>query len=289
MKLLEQEMSMLQMYRFSVLLGLLILTAHFTPLLAQQPIETETARPLKVGVFEVQTTFEYQTSKEGKELAAPLGFEYGITDRLSLLVEPIFYTSIRPKGGRNATGVGDLEVTLSYLVAKERHFLPALAIAGEVKIPTARDRLIGTGKTDFAAYLFASKRFGKIDTHANLGYTFVGKPTGLPNTLKVGNTVNLAFAGEYFVNKKLDLVAEVLSNTGAGESTTVSNPALITPEINTGELVGTAGFRYHYRPKVTFALGVSYDSNGAVLIRPGITFNFNLRGDKAARDNGITH
>ncbi|MEA2173061.1 MAG: hypothetical protein QOD00_653 [Blastocatellia bacterium] len=68
----------------------------------------------------MQTTFEYQTLKEGRELAAPLAFECGMTDRLSLLVEPVFYTSIRPKQGRRATGLGDLEVSLSYLLAKER-------------------------------------------------------------------------------------------------------------------------------------------------------------------------
>src|ERR1700730_2368976 len=87
---------------------------------AQQPLETETARPLKAGVVELQTTFEYQTSSAGNERALPLGFEYGITDRLSLLVEPVFYTSIRPKVGRRATGFGDLEVTLSHLDAQQK-------------------------------------------------------------------------------------------------------------------------------------------------------------------------
>jgi hypothetical protein len=71
------------------------------------------------GVVEVQTTFEYQTAKEGTERAAPLAFEYGITDKLSLLVEPVFYASIRPKLGRRANGLGDLEVTLSYLLRKK--------------------------------------------------------------------------------------------------------------------------------------------------------------------------
>jgi hypothetical protein len=172
----------------------------------------------------VQTTFEYQTSGQGTERAVPLGFEYGLTDRLSLLVEPVFYTAIRPKQGTRATGVGDLEVTLSYLLAHERRRLPAIAIAAEVKAPTARNILIGTRKTDFAAYLVASKRAGKFDTHANLGYTFVGKLAGT----RLKNIFNFAVAEEYFVKPKLALVGEVIANTASssdtGEGSVVVNP-----------------------------------------------------------------
>ncbi|HEV7797512.1 MAG TPA: hypothetical protein VGO73_05125, partial [Pyrinomonadaceae bacterium] len=132
------------------LLALLVLTAPCALVRAQQPLETETARPPKKGAFEVQTSFEWQRSKEGTERAVPFAFEYGITDRLSIMVEPVFYTAIRPKVGTRATGIGDLEVTLSYLFAREKGWRPALAIAGEVKAPTARNALIGSRKTDFA-------------------------------------------------------------------------------------------------------------------------------------------
>ena len=119
--------------RFVLLFGLLVLAGSSMTTRAQQPLETETARPPQKGAFEVQTAFEYQTSKEGKERALPFAFEYGITDRFSIMVEPVFYTAIRPKAGTRATGVGDLEVTLSYLFAREKGSRPALAIAGEVQ------------------------------------------------------------------------------------------------------------------------------------------------------------
>ena len=262
--------------RLLLALSFIAVFAPVNLICAQQPLETETARPLKKGVVEVQTTFEYQTSKEGTERAAPVAFEFGITDRLSLLVEPVFYTSIRPKLGPRATGLGDLEVTLSYLFAKEGRRRPALAIAGEIKAPTARDALIGTGKTDFAAYLFASKRFGKFDTHANIGYTFVGKPAGV----QVSNTANFAFATEYFANKKLTLVGEVLVNgLGKAEATTLTGiPLTTSPEAAAGELVGTLGFRYNIKPNFSFSLGVSRDNAGATLFRPGFTYRFNLPG-----------
>ena len=151
------------------LAGGLALSGSIVSIYAQQPLETETARLPKKGSVEIQTAFEYQTSKEGTERALPFAFEYGITDKFSVLVEPVFYTAIRPKTGTQATGIGDLEVTLEYRFAREKGRRPALAFAGEVKAPTARNILIGSGQTDFTGYMIASKRLGKFDTHANLG------------------------------------------------------------------------------------------------------------------------
>jgi hypothetical protein len=273
----ERGLLMLVATRFLALFGLLALAASLAPIRAQQPLETETARPPKEGSVEIQAAFEYQTSKEGTERALPFAFEYGITDRLSLMVEPVFYTAIRPKVGPRATGVGDLEVTLSYLFAREKGWRPALAIAGEVKAPTARNVLIGTRKTDFATYLIASKRAGKFDTHANIGYTFVGKPAGA----QLKNFVNFALAEEYFVHPKFALVGEVLINSGSSPEAVAgatTPPPTVTPEISSGEIVGMGGFRYRLRERLFFTFGVSYDNNHAVLIRPGLTFTFNRPG-----------
>ncbi len=73
-------------------------------------------------------------------------------------MEPVVFTSSSSNDGTSARGVGNL------------------AVGAEVKIPTARSSLAGTGKTDFTPYLIASHRFGDYDVHANVGYSFVGKP-----------------------------------------------------------------------------------------------------------------
>src|SRR5205085_1316719 len=80
-----------------------------------QILETETARPVGKGTLELGTNFEYQISSEGSELALPMGVEYGFSDRLELLLEPVAYTAIRPKAGLHAAGVGDIELTSTYL------------------------------------------------------------------------------------------------------------------------------------------------------------------------------
>lgn len=243
---------------------------------AALPLETETARLLPRNAFEFEAAFEYQTSSEGKEMALPTALEYGLSDNLQLLIEPVFFTSIRPKDGRHATGMGDTEVTVDYLLLKETPRLPALAVAGEVKFPTAHDDLIGTGKTDYTPFLIASKRIGPFDFHLNLGYTIVGQPEGTD----LQNTFNYALAGEYFIDSKWDLVAEVYGNTSStGESSDGgdSQPAVensVTPEASGGETVGMIGARYHVRDNISLSLGVSYDNNNALLVSPGFNLKF---------------
>lgn len=231
---------------------------------AQQPLETETARLPARGALLTGLTYEFQTSPQGTEHAIPLAFEFGITDRLALLLEPVLFTAIRPTVGRRASGIGDLEATLQLLVRVETSRWPALALAAEAKIPTARDTLIGTRRADFTPYLIASKTFGATELHANVGYSFVGRP---PNIL-VQNTLNLALAVEHHSTAGVDLLAEVLSTTAAG---TGSPESATAPEIAGAEQVGMLGVRYAFRPHRWVSLGVTYDNTRALLLRPGLT------------------
>jgi len=240
--------------------------------LASQPLETETARPLPQGIFKIEATGELQTSKAGTERAFPLLFEYGLTDRTELTVEPVLATSIRPKGGPSSSGFGDIEITLTHLLLPETASTPAFAVAGEVKLPTARNRQIGTGKTDLSAYAIASKRFGRLDTHANLGYTVVGRPAGT----HLKNIIDYALAEEFHLDDRYDIVGEVIghtSSTGEVAEGTVTDSNL-PPEAAGAENAVLLGVRYHVNPALFFALGVTYDNNHALLIRPGITYRF---------------
>jgi hypothetical protein len=250
-----------------ILVGMLLLNDRLPSAYAGQPLETETARLLKAGSLEIEGTFEYQTSSEGTETAVPMALGYGLTDTLELLVEPAFYTAIRPKVGRQASGRGDLEVTLTQLFFHETLKLPALAIAGEVKFPTAKDTLIGTGKTDYTGYLIASKRVGKFDTHANIGYTVLGKPAGV----RLHNIIDYGLAEEIHLNEKVELVAELIGNTSSSSKSTEGSTS---PEIAGGELAGMLGARYYVQPNFFLSLGVTYDNNNAILVRPGLTVKF---------------
>src|SRR5258707_14020152 len=91
-----------------------------------QVLETEDSRPLNASQVETGGSVEYQASNEGYELALPLSVEYGLSKRFTFLFEPVPFTAIRPKTGRYATGLGDLEMTLFYQLIKEIKNFPAI-------------------------------------------------------------------------------------------------------------------------------------------------------------------
>jgi hypothetical protein len=240
--------------------------------LSAQILETETARPLRAGQLEIAAGYELQHSREGNETAVPFAFEVGLTSRLGLLVEPVPYTAIRPEIGPSATGPGDLEVTVSYLLRKESRRMPALALAAEEKIPTARNTLIGTGKADHTAYIIASKQLGRFDTHANFGYTIVGSPAGLA----LSNRIMGALATEFAITHGTTLYGEVLAATsaGGGEGTPAQPGAPVSPETSGDQIFGTIGVSHAFMRGSRFSLGLTRDNVGAMQIRPGITLWF---------------
>ncbi|HXL86636.1 MAG TPA: hypothetical protein VN927_05470 [Gemmatimonadaceae bacterium] len=253
--------------------GITLVCAVFAPMtLMSQIFETETARPLRAGQLEVGAGYEFQHSSEGNETAIPFAFELGITNRLGLLVEPVAYTAIRPKVGSSATGVGDLEITVSYLLRDESGKVPAIAFALEEKIPTAKNNLIGTGKPDHAAYLIASKRIGRFDNHANVGYTIVGSPSGL----SLSNRIMGALASEYELTPSTTLYGEVLASTaaGGGEGVAAAPGTPVVPEASGDQIFGTLGIAHSFFRGSRFSLGLTRDNVGALQIRPGITLWF---------------
>ena len=240
-------------------------------------METETARVLEPGHFEIGTAFEFQTSPNGEEYALPMAVEFGVFHHLEALIEPVPFTSIRPAAGESATGLGDLETTLTYLVVEEKQYVPALAIAGEVKFPTAGNRQIGSGEYDYRFYAVASKRLGNVDVHFNLGYNIIGAPPGASTK----NPIDVELGAEWFVHPKFDLFAEInyvgSSSSSGGEGTVPAADtadAGVTPEIAAEELVGSVGVRAHLARHLDMFGSFSYDNNDAKLFRTGITIKY---------------
>ena len=236
-----------------------------------QVLETEDSRPLNPGQVEVGGALEYQTSKEGAETAVPLGLELGLSKRFTFLFEPVPFTSIHPKTGRRVAGFGDLEMTLFYQVIKETRKIPSISVSAEIKLPTAKDSLIGTGKTDFTPFLIASKTTGKFFTSLNLSYTFLGKPKGVI----VSNLFNYAAGTVYELSAKGILFGEVYGNTSALGGVEVpevpGNPQKNT-EISGGETVASVGYGYFVNRNLLLSFSISYDNNHALLFRPGIVW-----------------
>ncbi len=279
--------------------GLIVLSGLGSPALADLSLETETARLVPPGVYELSAAAEYQYARDDQEVAVPLALEFGLLPRLELMLEPTAYVGVFPRHGKDINGIGDFEVTLTYLVLDEQKWLPAIAVAGEVKIPTARRKELGTREFDYTFYLIASKRIGDFDVHANVAYTFLGEPAGT----RAKDTYQLALAFEYFINRKWDLFGEVMytsssigssgsgSAAGGGEGTAAAAARAFaaadvadtggaasgvtgTAELTGVETVGTLGLRYHLNPQTEIFGSVSYDNNDASLFRLGFTHRF---------------
>lgn len=237
-------------------------------------LETEDALALAPGQVEMGVGLELQTSKEGRETALPLSFEYGLSRKFTLLIEPVAFTTIHPKSGTHVTGFGDLEMTLFYQLMQETNRLPAISLSAEVKLPTAKNSLIGTGKTDFTPFLISSKTTGKFFTSINFSYTFLGKPQGIV----AGNLFNYALGTIFQASEKSIIFGEVYGNTSAmgGKDVPEGNPTPLpgnparTTEISGGERVASLGYGYYPNKNLQLSFSVSYDNNHAVLFRPGI-------------------
>ncbi|MEP6616824.1 MAG: transporter [Ginsengibacter sp.] len=246
-----------------------------------QVLETEESNPLAPGQFEIGTGIEFQTSKEGTETALPIAIEYGLTRRFSILVEPVGFTNIHNKRSNSATGFGDLEVTLFYQLTTEGKIMPAISISAEVKLPTTKNSLIGTGKTDYTPFLIATKTTGRFFTSANLSYTILGKPKGV----SVTNLFNYAVGTIYTASERNILFAELYGNTSAfgtdvPETTNVIQAPAMTTEISGGEVVGSIGFGRYIKKDLLLSMGVSYDNNKAILFRPGIEWSFGRKNSR---------
>ena len=264
-----------------MILSLLMLCAFHSGVLHAQALETEESKPLLSGQFELGTGLEYQISTEGNESALPMAIEFGISKRLTLLVEPVAFTTISPKIGNSTTDFGDLEATLFFQIAKEKKVMPSVSISGEVKFPITHNPLIGTGKIDYSPYLIASKTTGKFFTSINFSYTILGKPSGA----QIQNIFGYAAGTIFKLSKKNILFGEVYGNTSAligGETPEgqipLTSSTIQISELTGGETVGAIGYGFYLKKELFFSIGINYDNNAALLIRPGIEWKFGGNG-----------
>ena len=145
-------------------------------------------------------------------------YEYAFSDRGEILIEPFFYEWGRPKGEASYSGVGDLEITPSYMVHLETDYTPAVVLALKLKVPTASNRAIGTRKFDYYPYVILGKKYGNWIFNANFGYNFITSPSDEP----LKNQWIYDFSTERVITEKWSLFAEVFGNSkaAAGEKST---------------------------------------------------------------------
>lgn len=241
-----------------LLAGFASLAGLGAPAYADTVLETETAQLGKKGDSLISASVQFETSKtEGQTQFSLNQYEYALSDRAELLIEPFFYEHTHPKEGDSVHGMGDLEITPSYLVLPEEKYGVATLVAFKLKVPTATHDL-GTGKFDYQPYIILGKTFGdNWILNANIGYDFVTSP----DDQKLKNQAILDFSVERKLSDTLSVYAETFYNSKASddESSNVS---------------GAIATEYHFTKHFNAFVSVGYDSHHLFNVRPGFNFEF---------------
>jgi hypothetical protein len=88
---------------------------------------------------------------------------------------------VEPIEGGGGSGLGDVILKGRYYAVEQDGPLPYIDLVGSIKIPTAdEDKGLGTGETDFTWMVEFARRLKKKGwiALAEIGYTFVGEPSG---------------------------------------------------------------------------------------------------------------
>ncbi len=216
-------------------------------------LETETAQLGKQGQGLFSAALQVERDKDGGTGYFTVNqFEVGLTDRSELLIEPFFYEWDKPKHGPAYSGVGDLEITPSYMAMLEQPLLPAVLFSCKVKVPTATNRDIGTGEFDYQPYVILGKTFDSWILNANLGYDFVTSP----KTESLKNQFIYDLSLEKRVTEKFSVFAEIYGNTAPSVTEKAS-------------FAGAMSVEYKFNETYEVFTSVGYETNNTAIIRAG--------------------
>ncbi len=172
---------------------------------AGRPLSTDDAWTVEKGKFQLETGLDVtQQDNHDKEYSPSLTLTYGLLDRMDLSIGS-GYLFVHPEEGDNESGFDDTALKVKYRLVDEKEWLPALAIAGKLKLPTASDKKgLGSGEADFGLNVIATKNITKrLVLHANLGYTFIGEDGA-------NNEMNYALGSQFVLTDKWALVGEIV-------------------------------------------------------------------------------
>jgi hypothetical protein len=254
----DRPLSFTKRLRGSLWLALsLILVTPSLParILKTRPTASSTYSPWSAIL--VGSGLEFQTNSSESEYDYPLLLEYSFSDQLKLNIEPNFVQIVaKSKDARAVGGLGDLETSIQYEFLRERRYRPALGVQGLIKWPTATDPDLGTPGREYSVGLIASKDFVYFNADINVLYTFVedsGQTDG----------VQVALAVEWPLNRRFDVIAEVVATIGSGRALgpVESGGGLIEGVGATNGTEGTLGLAWHANKYLKLEQGVIYQSD----------------------------
>lgn len=229
-KRISLKVSVMMLFVF-ILAFLLIPCSVF----AGRPLLTEDART--VGKDSLQLEFgQYFTQfrDETRESWQYYTLSAGLSDSLDLTAGKAHVYSI-PVDGPLCDGEGDTLLGLKARFFDETPKLPAWGVRFDVDLNDG-GMIGGTGTTELCANLFASKRIGDFQVHANLGYIFLD----INELVNESNILTYSIAAEKPVSSRITIVGEIIG---------------LASRQSPCQSMGQIGLQYEISPSVTLDMG----------------------------------
>jgi hypothetical protein len=169
-------------------------------------------------------------------------------------------------GGTTQTGFGDNALGFQYRFARQKRYVPAMAIGYSLTFPSASvSKGLGTGKYDHQIRVYVSKDILGVHFDFNTAYFFLGRPSS--GGTDQNAEMNLAFSHRIY--KKLQFTGEFYGdmrfNNGAPASanglwalTYALTPRLVIDAGIDHALTSSAPFRRSYFVGVTYSIADIY-------------------------------
>lgn len=187
------------------------------------------------GNFTVDTAGQLERDADGNAWAFETSVQYQASKRLQLLVEAVPFESQQPHSEASTSGFGDTDLTLSWLAAKQGTRFASLVLGASIKVPTATQEELGTGKADYSALFVLGREAGELELNLETAFTTFGQS----GTVKLKNQFSYTLSAEYGVNDYLSVYGELFGQSAptAFESHTEAARAGLEVDIPVSESI----------------------------------------------------
>ena len=212
---------------------------------AARPLETDDAGTVDPGFVEVELGAAFESAPSADAWETPIGIKTGVVPGLDVGLG--FGWQRLHEAGVTESGITDLEMGAKWNFLCETNGMPAMALTGAVKLPTAdKGKGLGSGETDWDVTVVLSKTLtDRLTGHLNAGYGVIGCPTGED----VGDVLHGSVALELQVCESCWLTGEILAEREheGGKNT---------------ELMGNLGVRWIVSDDLAFDTAFGTSLNG---------------------------
>lgn len=211
------------------------------------------------GKLTIDTAGQLESGDEGKVWTFEAEVQYQLTRRLQALVEGKPIESQRPHDGESVGGLGDTEATLSWLASPQHARAPSVVLGAKVKLPTARDEELGSGRADYSALFILGHEGDKLELNLETEFATFGQPGG--EELK--NQFIYSLNSEYSLGDYLAVYAEL-----AGHSA----PTALESRADVGKIGMEVDIPW--RETIAPYLSAEYDTDSVTGFRAGVEWTW---------------